>query len=59
MSDVKLVSSDNALSGLMWGTAAIMSYIVNQSILWAILHMIVSPFYIPYWILTYYLKFTV
>lgn len=33
--------------------ASCMSWVVNHSVLWAIFHFIVSPIYIPYWLLVY------
>lgn len=36
---------------LLIGTlGAILSWVVNHSVWWAILHFIIAPLYIPYWI---------
>lgn len=33
--------------------AVLMSYSVNESVLWAIFHFIIGIIYVPYWLLTY------
>lgn len=39
--------------GFSWFHAVVslvMSFAVNKSVMWGILHMLIYPFYIPYWV---------
>ena len=54
--NITITTGNSILSALVCGTAVTMSWIANQSIIWAILHFIIAPFYIPYWILIHYMK---
>ena len=44
---------------ILWGgglagvVAAVLSFTVNQSIMWAVLHFFCSGFYIVYWLIVY------
>ena len=39
--------------GPSWIAAFIASWAVNESVLWGILHALIAPFYLVYWILHY------